>query len=135
MVPGCLSIVKKWEVLGHKLSVISKIDPYAEVRVSMSLVYHGIIPHIIDPAEVRFCYERKHKKNIAELTRPDLHIDDRVEPLTAVHQAGVRYKILFTGVADDRLENGKLEFGENDGLFVANTWEEIDKIASSLSLP
>lgn len=129
---AALPVLYKWSHLGYRLSVISKIDPECEARVTMSLVYAGIVPHIIDPAEVRFCYERSHKGAIAAKTTPDIHIDDRVEPMNSIHRAGVRWKIFFIEFHDDRVNTGPLCFGPDQGLFIARNWEDIERIVSSL---
>ncbi len=132
LMPDCLKILQQWSAAGQELSVISKIDPHTEARVTMSLVHAGILPFLIDPAEVRFCYERKDKGPIAAMTKPLVHIDDRVEPMEAIHAAGVPYKILFTGLGDSRDEFGPLSFGEKEGLFIAKDWQEVERIVASL---
>lgn len=129
----CLPVVSRWATEGHRLSIISRLgERYHEARLCMSLVYNNILPNLIDAEEVRFCHEPHEKGLIAAETKPLVHIDDRIHALNAVHKAGVPYKIMFIGIADDRDEWGQPDFGRDEGLFIATTWEEIERIVASL---
>lgn len=110
---------------GDELALISKISLGDEARISLNLFHHNIVPYIIDPEKVRFCYSREAKGPIAEDLRSEVHIDDRVDCLNAVHSAGVKHKILFVGGFDRREEEIPFTFGESEGLYIARTWDEI----------
>ncbi len=112
---------------GCKLSVISKIDKGNEARVSYSLFHSGLVPNLIDPRDVAFCYTRKGKGPIAREKRISIHIDDRIEVLNSMHKSGVEHKILFTGIRDDRDEKDCHKFVYNE-VHIASTWIEIQEI-------
>ncbi len=129
---GCLGVLA-----GHvtqardELFVICRIDPGQEARVCTSLIHAGLMPNLIDPRNVRFCFNRSDKGKIGSEMGVHVHIDDRVEVLNSMHNAGVKYKILFTGAHDDRKENGELAF--KDGLFIVKDWQEVGKLLRSLA--
>lgn len=114
--------------VGHKLTIISKIDQGQEARVTLTLLYHNLVPYLISARSVRVCYSREGKGVHARELLSDIHIDDRVEALNAVHAVGVRHKILFTKAHDDR-KSHTLSF---KGVFVAKNWIEVMQIISNL---
>jgi len=126
--PSAIEVIKDYKDAGWKISVISKIDPGAELRVGMNLIYHNIVPNIIDVDDVHFCYSRDAKGAIARDIGSDIHIDDRVEALNSVHNEGVKHKIIFIGGHDER-NNLTLSF---EGVHVAHDWEEVRKIIDNL---
>lgn len=134
--PGAEGAIRGWARSlpghdGHKLSIISKIDPGDETRVVQNLFHWGLVPWAISASNVHFCYKRETKATIARLvTHSDVHIDDSVEVTNFTAAAGIAHNILFTGAHDDR-ENEKLTA---PNVHIAHTWDEIWKIVHDLSL-
>lgn len=130
---GAQGVISGLAYAGHKLAIISKINPGAEARISLNLSHHGITPFIIDPEKVRFCYSREVKGPIARELGVDVHIDDRVDCLNAIHLAGIKHKILFIGGEDRRVEGIPFTFGESEGLLIARNWDEVGELIRNLS--
>jgi len=123
--PGALGILSGLAYAGHRISVISKIDRGAEARVSFSLFNAGLIPFIVDPNDVHFCFERSEKGAIASRIGTSVHIDDRIEGLNSIHEYGIPHKILYIGAHDER-ENGLLLSFED--IHVAKDWDQAGAI-------
>lgn len=128
---------------GFKVIIISKIDPGDECRVSMNLFYHQIVPHLIKPEDVHFCYERKDKGEIAKRNKVTWHVDDRAEVLAAVHESEVPNKILFTA-SNNESEILKSKFLLDRvyslnklGFSIATNWEQVllSIVCPSMRLP
>ncbi len=126
--PASIGVVTGFKHSGWKISVISKINLGDELRLGMSLIYHKLVPHIINVSDVHFCYTRKAKGVIARDIGSDIHIDDRIECQNSVHDAGVPHKILFVEDHDDR-QNEELLF---EGIHIAHNWIEVGEILRSL---
>ncbi|MEI8337815.1 MAG: hypothetical protein WCF92_01555 [bacterium] len=126
--PAALGILNGCKSAGWKISVISKISLGDELRIGMNLIYHNIVPHIIDVSDVHFCYRRMYKGGISHDIGSDIHIDDRIECLNSVHGAGVPHKILFIGGHDER-DTEKLLF---EGVHIAQDWIEVGEILRGL---
>jgi len=115
---------------GAKVSVISKIDPGQHTGAAFSLFHCGLVPHIIAPEDVHFCFQRSEKGSIAEKIGSQVHIDDRIHCLNAVGAVGIEHLILFTGGHD---ETGNPEMGEIVFPFIkAGTWDEVNHILAKI---
>lgn len=130
---GAFETIQYLSSRGHDFVVVSKIDLGQEARVSFSLFHSGLVPLFINPENVRFCYKRGDKGQILKELGAMIHVDDRIETLNSAHDSGIPHKILFTGVHDERKEDGspQVEFEE---LMVATSWREVQEIIESLGL-
>ena len=133
--PGAEGAIRGWARSfpghdGHKLSVISKIDPGEETRVVQNLFHWDLVPYAISANDVHFCFSRKDKGPIAKKIRSIIHIDDSVEVINSTVASGVPCNILFIGAHDDR-ENEKLRASN---AYIARDWDEVWKIVYNLSL-
>lgn len=123
---GAKEAIKELLKKGFKIIVISKIDQGDECKVSMSLFYHEIVPHLIKPEDVHFCYERIDKGPIAKENNVTWHVDDRVEVQESIHESGVLFKILFTK-SNDESES----LIQRPGFFVAHSWSIVLRLINS----
>lgn len=128
-----IDIISNLESVGHELFVISKIGPGSEARVCVSLTHSGLVPKIISPSNVRFCFTRSEKGPILKDLQIDVHVDDRIEVLNAAHESGVVNKILFVGVRDERNE-AESPLVCFEGLHIAKNWKEAGEIIEKISL-
>jgi hypothetical protein len=126
-----LDVLNQFVLKGHELVVVSKIDLGSEARVTFSLVHMGLMPQLIDPNKVRFCYRREDKGAILREFGAHVIIDDRIEVLNVAHASGVAHKILFTGVRDDRneVESTPVSFG---GLQIVKSWKEVQQVINEI---
>jgi len=130
---GALEVISSLEALGHEFFVISKIGPGSEASVSLTMIYSGLVPKFVSPANVRFCYTRSDKGPILKSLGVDIHVDDRIEVLNAAHEAGIPHKILFVGIRDDRNETEcpAINF---EGVYIAKNWIEVKEIIEKISI-
>lgn len=132
---GAKEAIKELLEKGFKVIVISKIDRGDECRVSMSLFYHGIVPNLIKPEDVYFCYERKAKGPIAKAKNVFLHVDDRVEVQESIDESGIPYKILFTESNDESksLTHMMRLSVQPRGFRFAKNWDELMELILSIT--
>jgi hypothetical protein len=130
---GSFEAITSLSEKGYPLYVVSKIDENTETRVMLSLRYAELMPDILDPENIQFCFSREAKGPILREHEIDIHVDDRIEVLNAAHKAGVPCKILFIAVRDDResLYAPKKNFEE---LHIAVTWQDVLHIITHFTL-
>lgn len=122
---GSLEFLQELAFLKSDVKIISRIDHGDECRVCMNLFGHGIVPELIRPENVRFCYKRIDKGPIALDEKVTIHIDDRLECLQSIHNCGIPHKVLFTMSND---ESEQIPNYDIPGLKIARNWNDVRKI-------
>jgi hypothetical protein len=122
---GSLEFLQELAFSEIDLKVISRIDHGDECKVCMNLFGHGIVPELINPKDVRFCYKRIDKGPIALDEGVTIHVDDRLECLQSIHDCGVPYKVLFTMSND---ESAQIPNYNIPGLRIAKNWDDVRSI-------
>jgi len=100
--PCAIETMEAIKRAGHKMVIISKIDPGAEAKVTEYLVHHQIRPDLVDYEDLVFCYDRAEKGPIAKRLGVDVIIDDRVQVHNSMAASDIPHRILFLGGHDDR---------------------------------
>jgi hypothetical protein len=125
---GAIEALNQMTQAGHTLYIISKIDRGDEGKVTSYLTHHKIIPQLIPPNNLYFCYEREAKAAIAKRLCLDIIIDDRVQVHNAMVSAVATVRFLFLESHDDRQE-----FELKVPVLEVKNWLEVMKYVNQLS--
>ena len=125
--PGVIEALEHLIGEGHKLVIISKINPGDNEKVFGYVRHHNIVPQLIQPKDVYFCHEWDEKGPIAKKINATVIVDDRVEVHNTMSRCEIPHRILFLEGHDDR-KNSNL----TTSVIEAHNWYEVVNIIKRL---